>query len=127
MSWRIIAALASLVSAWIHFDLWRSGTAAEVPLVEGAFLLNAVAGVVLAVLLVAWRSWVPGLLVAGFGLSTLGALVLSTTVGLFGYHEQWVGPYVWISSVAEVVCIVAGARLLMAGRPSGARLQHDAA
>jgi hypothetical protein len=127
MSWRIIAAVASLVSAWIHFDLWRSGTAAHVALVNGAFVLNAIAGVVIAVLLLAWRSWVPAFLVAGFGLSTLGALVIASTVGLFGYHEAWTGPFVWISAIAEVVCIGTGARLLMATRPSDARLQHHAA
>jgi hypothetical protein len=126
MSWRIIAAIASLVSAWIHFDLWRSGTA-DVAVVNAAFLLNAVAGVAIAVLLLAWRSWVPAFLVAGFGLSTLGALVLAATVGLFGFREAWTGPYVWISAIAEVVCIVAGARLLLAARASDARLQHHAA
>jgi hypothetical protein len=127
MSWRIIAAVASLVSAWIHFDLWRSGTASGVPLVNGAFVLNAIAGVVIAVLLLAWRSWVPAFLVAGFGLSTLGALVIASTVGLFGYHEAWTGPYVWTSAIAEVVCIGTGARLLMSTRASDARLQHHAA
>ena len=126
MSWRIVAAVASVVSAYIHFDLWRS-SAAGVGIVDAAFLVNAVAGVVIAVLLLAWRSWVPALLVAGFGLSTLGALVLSATVGLFGYHESWEGPYVWISAVAEVVCIVAGAVLLRDVRTSGLRLEHDPA
>ncbi len=121
MTWRIIAAVASVVSAYIHWDLWRSGTAEDVAVVDAAFLLNAVAGLVIAVLLLAWRSWVPAFLVAGFGLSTLGALVLSATVGLFGYHEEWVGPYVWISSVAEVACIVAGAILLRAARRPGGR------
>ncbi len=41
-----------------------------------AFLLNAVAGAGIAVLLFAWRHWVPAFLALGFGLSTLPAFVL---------------------------------------------------
>ena len=69
----------------------------------------------------------PALLVTGFGLSTLGALVLAATVGLFGFHEAWEGPYVWVSAVAEVVCVLAGAVLLRAALGSGGRLEHDPA
>ena len=50
-------------------------------------MLNAVAAVVIAALLLWWRHWVPLLLAIGFGASTLGAFVISATVGLFGVHE----------------------------------------
>ena len=40
---------------------------------------------------VAWQHWVPGFLTLGFGLSTLGAFIISTPSGFFGVHEQWVG------------------------------------
>ena len=57
-------------------------------------MFNAVAGLVIAVLLLIWRHWVPGFLAAGFGASTLGAFILSATVGLFGVQEQqWTGGY----------------------------------
>ena len=41
-----------------------------------AFLVNVVAGVVIAVLLLTWQHWVPAFLTLGFGLSTLGAFVI---------------------------------------------------
>jgi hypothetical protein len=91
-----------------------------------AFLLNAVGGAVIAVLLVTWRSWVPALLTAGFGVGTLGAFILSATAGLFGLHERWVGWPVWTAAVSEVVAIVVGALLLVRDLPasSSGQLQH---
>ena len=89
----------------------------DVDVVGPAFLLNAVAGLVIAVLLLTWRHWVPGFLAAGFGASTLGAFVLSTTVGLFGVAEQWVGGYVWAAAISEAVCIVGGLLVLRAEWP----------
>jgi hypothetical protein len=61
----------------------------------------------------------------GFGASTLGAFVISATVGLFGVHEHWVGGYVWTAAVAEVVAIAAGAVALAHDNPlgSGGQLQ----
>lgn len=71
-------------------------------------MLNAVAGLVIAVMLVLWSHWVPLLLVAGFGATTLGAFIVSTTVGLFGINERWVGGYVWAAAVSEAVAILTG-------------------
>ena len=64
-------------------------------------------------LLVTWRHWVPAFLAVGFGLSTLTAFVLAATVGLFGVEEGWTGWAVWTAAAAEVVAVVAGARLLL--------------
>lgn len=107
MSLRITAAIATLVSAYVHFKLWMDGMS-SLHVVGPAFLVNAVAGAVIAVLVLVWRHWLPALLVAGFGASTLGALIISSTVGLFGHHEPWQGPYVWASAIAEVACILLG-------------------
>jgi hypothetical protein len=71
-------------------------------------MFNAVTGVVIAVLLLGWRSWVPLLLAVGFGVATLGAFALSVTVGLFGFQETLGGVSQWIAAVSEVVAIVAG-------------------
>lgn len=108
---RIVTALAALVSAAVHLILWFDGYR-DIDVIGPAFLLNAVAGAVIAVLLVAWRHWIPAFLVTGFGLSTLGAFVVSATVGLFGVHEQWTGGWVLTAAAAEVVCIVGGLVLL---------------
>jgi hypothetical protein len=111
MGLRIVTAVAALVSAYVHLKLWLDGFR-DLDVIGPSFMLNAVAGLVIAVLLLVWRHWVPAFLALGFGASTLGAFVLSATVGLFGLHEQWVGGYVWAAAIAEVVCIVGGLLLL---------------
>jgi hypothetical protein len=107
MGMRIVTAVAALVSAYVHLKLWLDFMS-DVDIIGPAFLFNAFAGLVIAVLLLAWRHWVPGFLAAGFGASTLGAFILSATVGLFGVNERWTGGYVWAAAVSEVVCIVGG-------------------
>jgi hypothetical protein len=104
---RLIAAVAVLVSGATHLKLWFD-FGRDTDVVGPLFLLNAVAGLVIAILLVAWRHWIPLLLAVGFGASTLGAFTISATVGLFGVHESWQGSWVWIAAVSEVVAILAG-------------------
>ena len=111
MRMRILAALAVLVSAYVHLKLWFDGFR-DLDKIGPAFMANAVGGVVIAVMLVAWRHWIPPLLTVGFGVSTLGAFLISATRGLFGLHEQWVGWAVWTAAASEVVAIVVGAYLL---------------
>lgn len=127
MGVRIVAAAAVLVSAAVHLYLWFDGMR-DVEVVGPAFLLNAVGGAVIAVLLFAWRHWIPALLTLGFGLSTLAAFVISATVGLFGVHERWQGWAVWTAAAAEVVAMVTGAVLLARANPlrSGGETQDDA-
>jgi hypothetical protein len=121
---RTLAALAVMVSAAVHLMLWFDGVRHQS--VGPAFLLNAAGGVVIAVLLVSWRHWVPPLLAIGFGVSTLGAFVISATVGLLGVHEHWTGGYVWTAAVAEVVAILAGAVALSRDHAlcSAGKLEH---
>ncbi len=117
---RHLAAAAVLVSALVHLYLWLDGMR-DADVVGPAFLLNAVGGALIAVLLIAWRHWVPAFLALGFGLSTLTAFVLAATVGLFGVEEGWTGWAVWTAAVSEVVAVVAGARLLLADNPLRSR------
>ena len=117
MGTRIVTAVAALVSAYVHLKLWLDGMSG-IDIIGPAFLFNAVAGLVIAVLLLAWRHWAPGFLAAGFGASTLGAFILSTTVGLFGVNERWVGVEVWAAAVSEVVCIIGGLLVMRAAWPS---------
>ncbi|MBK5247945.1 MAG: hypothetical protein JJE50_00720 [Actinomycetales bacterium] len=104
---RVIAAAAVLVSAAVHLRLWFDGFSDD-HVVGPAFMLNAVAGAVIAGLLLLWRHWIPLFLAFGFGLATLGAFVLASTVGFFGAHESWTGAYVWAAAISEAVAIVAG-------------------
>jgi hypothetical protein len=119
---RIVTAVAALVSAYVHLKLWLDGFS-DIDMIGPAFMFNAVAGLVIAILLLAWKHWVPGFLAAGFGASTIGAFILSTTVGLFGVKEQWVGFEVWAAAISEVVCIVGGLLVLRKAWP---RRQVDA-
>jgi len=108
MTARLIAALAVLVSAGVHLKLWFDGMR-DIHVIGPAFLVNVVAGVVIAGLLVGWRNWLAPLLAALFGAATLGAFsIASTSTGLFGDHEKWQGPYVFTAATVEVIAIVAG-------------------
>ena len=122
MKMRYLAATAVLVSAAVHLTLWFQGMRDE-HLIGPAFLVNVAAGAVIAALLLRWAHWMPGALAAGFGLSTLGAFTLASTVGLFGDHESWQGGYVFAAAAVEVVAIVAGVLVIARHRaPAPAQL-----
>jgi hypothetical protein len=103
---RILAAAAVLVSAAVHLKVWVDGYR-DLNIIGPLFLLNVVAGVVIALLLVTWRHWLPLLLAAGFGAATLLAFVTAATVGLFGVHEIWVSTTGITAGVAEIVALLA--------------------
>ncbi len=108
MTVRIVAAIAVLVSAYVHLREWLDGMR-HVHVIGPLFVVNIVAGVVIAVLLLTWKHWLAPFLAVGFGASTLGGFAIATTsAGLFGDHEKWQGSYVWIAAAAEAVAIIAG-------------------
>jgi MFS family permease len=108
MTVRIIATIAVLVSAYVHLYEWLSGMR-DVHVIGPLFIVNIVAGVVIAALLMTWKHWLAPFLAFGFGATTLGGFAIATTSGgLFGDHEKWQGPYVWVAAVAEAVAIIAG-------------------
>lgn len=111
---RLIAAAAVTVSALLHLRMWFNGVRDQS--VGPAFMVNAVGGLAIAVLLITWRHWVPLLLAVGFGVSTFGAFVIAATVGLFGVHDHWTGGYVWTAAISEFVAVVAA---LTAARHEG--------
>lgn len=108
---RYLGAAALLVSAAVHLYLWFNGVRNQS--VGPMFLINVVAGVVIAVLLVRWTHWIPAFLTLGFGAATLGAFIIAATVGLLGVHTTWQGWDVFTAAAAEVVCIVVGGVLLV--------------
>jgi hypothetical protein len=108
MTARLIAAIAVLVSAYVHLREWLDGMR-DVHVIGPLFVVNIVAGVVIAVLLVTWKHWFAPFLAFGFGASTLGGFAIATTsAGLFGDHERWQGNYIWIAAASELVAILAG-------------------
>lgn len=127
MKFRYAAAVVVLISAAVHLQLWFDGVRHQ-HMVGPAFMLNAIGGVVIALLLVLWSSWVPPLLAMGFGVSTLGAFVISATAGLYGVHEHWVGGRVWAAAISEGLAIVLGLlALLQEGYLSRPQPQHGSA
>ena len=124
---RKVAALAVLTSVAIHGWLWLDGMR-DVHVIGPAFLVNVVAGIVIAALLVRWRHWLPACLTACFGLATLGAFTLASTIGLFGTHEKWQGVYVFVAASAELVAIVLGLALVLEDPdpvPTPTHRRHD--
>jgi hypothetical protein len=116
---RVLAAAAVLVSAYVHLKEWIDGFR-HVHVIGPLFLVNVVAGVAIAVLLLTWRHWIAPFLAFGFGASTLGGFVIAAQWGLFGDHEKWQGPYVWTAAASEAVAIVTGLYLLAAERRTAA-------
>ena len=121
---RIVTALAVLGSGAVHLWLWWYDGFRELTWIGPLFLVNAIAGVVIAVAVVAWPHWIPAFLAAGFGASTLGAFLISTTVGLFGIQEIFWGTPQVLAMISEVIALVGGVLLLV--RTTGIRIRRPA-
>lgn len=104
---RAIGALAAVVSAAVHLYLWFDGVKDQ-GTVGALFVVNVVAGVVIAGMLVRWRHWIPLFLLAGFGATTLGCFLIAVNGELFGIHTDW-SWYAWLAAVSEVVAVVVAA------------------
>ena len=88
---RALLSACLMMSAVVHLFLWTDWAKSN-DVVGPAFLLNAAAGIVLGVLVLVWRHWLPLLGAIGFGVATMGAFLISTTPGgFFQVHERWVG------------------------------------
>lgn len=108
MAIRIVAAVAVLISAIIHLEQWIL-VFRDTPYVGPAMLTNFIVGLIIVALLLWWRtSRVPWALTVLFGAATLGAFLISATVGLFGVHEHWTIWEVWVAAIVEVVAIITG-------------------
>lgn len=112
---RGLTAGAAFVTADVHLLLWYHDDFRQIPRVGPLFLLNAIAGAVLGVLVVAWRSWLAPALAAGYAATTLGAFYVSVTVGLLGLHETASGGPQLHAEVAEWVAVVAGVGAALPG------------
>jgi MYXO-CTERM domain-containing protein len=110
---RVLGAVGLAAMGWIHLDLWLDGYR-TIDWIGPAFLLNAIAGFGLAVLLLvtprALLMWVAAL-GALTALGTLGGLLLATTVGLFGFVESTDADLWWESFWVEIAAAVVLAAL----------------
>jgi hypothetical protein len=103
---------------YIHLHLWQEGYR-QIPTDGPLFLLDAVAAFLLACVLLAWPRLLAGLLAAGYTASTLGALIISLTVGMFGFRESISASYVVQSLTIETITVLAliGWTILVAAAP----------
>jgi hypothetical protein len=91
---------------YIHLHLWLEGYR-QIPTDGPMFLLDAIAGFALAAALLVRPAPLTGLLAAGYTVATLGALLISLTVGLFGFHESISASYVTQSLAIETITALA--------------------
>jgi hypothetical protein len=115
----VVGAALVATTAAIHLHLWASGYR-TIPTIGSLFLFQGVAGAVLAVALVAWRRLVTVMAAAGFMIATIGGLLLSVYMGLFGFTDTLAAPFAGLSLAVEsagaAVLGVAGIALAMGGR-----------
>jgi hypothetical protein len=91
-------------SAAIHLHLWMNGYR-HIPTIGPLFLLQAVGGFLIAIAVVAARRTLIALAAVGFLASTIGGLVLSASVGLFGFSDGFDAPFAQMSLVVEGIAM----------------------
>ncbi len=99
---RIISAGLLVWIGYIHYHLWQEGYK-FIPTNGPFFLVDAIAAVVLAAAMLVWARPLTGLAAAGFTVSTIGALLISLTVGLFGFKESIHASFVVESLILESI------------------------
>jgi hypothetical protein len=105
---RILGAALLVGVAVIHLYLWQQGYD-SIDVIGPAFLLDTVLGFGGALLvLISPRRWLPIAAVLGalLCLGTLAALIVSTTVGMFGFVESTQAQLWWESLAVEAAGFV---------------------
>jgi hypothetical protein len=98
----VLGAAMIVASAAIHLHLWKIGYR-QIHLIGPSFLAQAISGFVLAALLILRPRVI--VVVAGFLFcaGSIGALVLSATVGFLGSHDNLSTPWAGWSFITELV------------------------
>jgi hypothetical protein len=104
MNARLVGAGAATVSAAVHLYLWIDGVKDQ-GVVGALFVVNVVAGIAIAAMVLRWRHWLPLFLLAGFGATTLGAFLIAVNGSLFGIHTDW-SWYAWVAAASEVLAVL---------------------
>ncbi len=89
---RLFAAVFLVVGGIVHFNLWRSGYR-SIPTIGPLFMANFVGSIPLAAAVMLSRRSTVALAGIAFATGSLVALVLSHSVGVFGFTEtNWTAP-----------------------------------
>ncbi|WP_420111184.1 hypothetical protein [Pseudactinotalea sp.] len=111
---RRVAAVGTAISAVVHGYLFLDGWSV-VPVIGPMFAVNAVAGAVIAVALIASAHWVWRFLAVGFHAVSLFALLFSHTPrGFFGLREAFWDIWQIMALVSESVGLIAAGLALLA-------------
>lgn len=125
---RIVAAVLILIQAVTHVQRWLEGYRA-IDVIGPLFIVNAVAAVVVAVVLVARGGLASGLAGIGLSLVTLVAFALSRQATLFGFSEsRWdtLAFFAVGAEVAAVLVLLAWASLASrSGERTGTAIERD--
>jgi hypothetical protein len=118
---RVLGAALLLAIAAIHIYLWLDGYR-NIDVIGPAFLLQSVIAIggALLVLIAPWRLLpVATLLGALFAIGSLGALLMTTFVGMFGFQESTSADWWWETVIVEVAAfVVLGLLTLVTARPA---------
>ncbi len=119
----VLAATGAGFLVWsgvIHLMLWSDGYK-DIRWIGPLFLLQGIAGIVIAVAIVAFR-WLALLAIGAVtGIATAVGLLLSANVGLFGFTENLAVPYAELSLAVEFTAafvLFIGVCVLALGQPA---------
>jgi hypothetical protein len=85
------------------------------------FLLHGLAAAAIVLALVVTDALVVSLAGIGYSVATLAAFVISTTNGLFGWSESWVGTSQVVAGFTELGAVIVLGALLALGDRANAR------
>ncbi len=103
----VLGAATIVATGAIHLHLWMTGYKyVHVANINYLFLIQAISGFVLGPVIVLFRRIFVVVAGAAFMASSVGGLVLSATVGLFGFHDSLSVPWATRSLVVEIVGFV---------------------
>ena len=113
---RWFAAALLLAGGIVHFELWQGGYR-NIPKIGPLFMANFVGSIALAAAFIASRRASVALAGIAFAAGSLVALVLSRTVGVFGFTEAIWTTQAMKTLVTEVgVIVTLGAAFMMQRR-----------
>jgi hypothetical protein len=95
-----VAALAW--SSWIHLHLWTDGYR-HIATIGPLFLMQGIVAAVVALAVLVTRRLEAAAVGVLFLLSTIGGLLLSDWVGLFGFHDHLDAPFAGLSISVEAI------------------------
>ena len=119
----IVAGAALMIaSSLIHLHLWASGYK-NIHTIGPLFLVQGIAGIVLAVAVALIRRVFMAVLGALFAAGTLAGLLVSAHFGIFGYRETMTAPWATTSLIVEAAAagvLLIGGALVLRGERAGA-------